>query len=203
MGTARDRYLQALDLFSAEARAGADRLGLPSACADWSIADVVRHVTGVQGEHGGSALLGEALGTGASADDHQSVMAPSGDFEAVERWEVLAARLRSAAHDAEEEAFLELPMATLDMAMHAWDIRWAAVRIGLADNLEFPAGLLDWMEEFRGGAAEESIRRPGVFLPAVEPPADATRSERFAAWTGREPRVGSARQRAALAASGD
>ena len=63
MGTARERYLQALDLFCAEARAGADRLGLQSACADWSIADVIRHVTGVQAEYGAGALLG-----GATAD---------------------------------------------------------------------------------------------------------------------------------------
>jgi hypothetical protein len=199
MGTARERYLQALDLFSAEARAGADRLGLPSACSDWSIADVVRHVTGVQGEHAGSALLGEAP-VGAPSAEHRAVTAPGGDFEAVEHWEALASRLRSAAHDADEEAFSALPMATLDMALHAWDIRWGSARVGLAGNLEFPAGLLAWMEAYRERASEEAIRQPGIFGAPVEPPADATRSERFAAWTGREPRTGCLPRRDSLPA---
>lgn len=190
MGIARDRYLQALDLFSAEARAGADRLGLPSACSAWSIADVIRHVTGVQAEHAGSALLGGARGEHGPETPHDAVMAGGSDFEAVEQWEELAMRLRSAAHDADEERFAALPMPTLDMALHAWDIRWGAARVGLAHNLEFPAELLEWMEAYRDGADEDAIRGPGIFQPAIEPPADATRSERFAAWTGREPRTG-------------
>ncbi len=190
MGTARERYLQALDLFCAEARAGADRLGLQSACADWSIADVIRHVTGVQAEYGASALLGAAEGEGHLAAEHDAVMAPGTDFEAVELWESLAARLRSAAHDADEDAFSGLPLATLDMALHAWDVRWGSARVGLAANLEFPAELLEWMEEYRERANESAIRKPTVFRAAVEPPADATRSERFAAWTGRETRTG-------------
>lgn len=190
MGTARERYLQALDLFSAEARAGADRLGLQSACTDWSIADVIRHVTGVQAEYGAGALLGGAEGEAPLTAEHDAVMASGTDFEAVETWEQLAARLRSAAHDAGEDAFSGLPLATLDMALHAWDVRWGSARVGLAANLEFPAELLEWMEEYRDRANEEAIRRPTVFGGAVEPPADATRSERFAAWTGRETRTG-------------
>ena len=172
MGTARERYLQALDLFCAEARAGADRLGLQSACADWSIADVIRHVTGVQAEYGASALLGAAEGEGHLAADHDALMAPGTDFEAVETWESLAARLRSAAHDAGEDAFSGLPLATLDMALHAWDVRWGSARVGLAGNLEFPADLLEWMEAYRERADEASIRKPTVFGRAVEPPAD-------------------------------
>ncbi|GAA1424498.1 hypothetical protein [Agrococcus citreus] len=190
MGTARERYLQALDLFCAEARAGADRLGLQSACTDWSIADVIRHVTGVQAEYGAGALLGGAEGERPLDAEHDAMMASGTDFEAVETWESLAARLRSAAHDADEEAFRALPLATLDMALHAWDVRWGSARVGLAANLEFPAELLEWMEEYRDRADEAAIRRPTVFGSAVEPPADATRSERFAAWTGRETRTG-------------
>ncbi len=203
MGTARDRYLQALDLFSAEARAGADRLGLQSACTEWSIADVVRHVTGVQAAYGGSALLGRAEGAGDLAADHSRVTAPGSDFEAVEAWEVLAARLRSAAHDADEGAFQALPLATLDMALHAWDIRWGSARVGLAGNLDFPSELLAWMEDYRERAEEAAIRTPAIFAAAVEPPADASRSERFAAWAGRETRTGRARRGDSLPAPGD
>lgn len=203
MSTARDRYLQALDLFSAEARAGADRLGLQSACADWSIADVIRHVTGVQAEYGASALLGRAEGEGSITAEHSAVMMPGSDFVAVERWEELAARLRSAAHDAGEDAFRGLPLATLDMALHAWDIRWGSARVGLAANLEFPTDLLAWMEEFRDGVDDAKIRTPSVFGAAIEPPADATRSERFAAWTGRETRTGVARRADSLPSPAD
>ncbi|MFA4840275.1 MAG: hypothetical protein WC580_01040 [Agrococcus sp.] len=203
MGNARERYLQALDLFCAEARAGADRLGLQSACAEWSIADVIRHVTGVQAEYGGSALLGRVEGEGDLTAEHSTVMAPGSDFEAVERWEALASRLRSAAHDAGEEAFQGLPLATLDMALHAWDVRWGSARVGLAANLEFPTDLLEWMEEYRERANEASIRKPTVFGSAVEPPADATRSERFAAWTGRETRTGVARRADSLPSPAD
>lgn len=188
MGTARDRYLQALDLFSAEARAGADRLGLPSACAGWSIADVIRHVSGVQAEHGGAALLGHPAD--AEERPHLDIMGPGGDFEAVERWEELASQLRSAAHAAVEERFAKLALPTLDMALHAWDVRWASARVGLAGNLEFPSDLLEWMEAFRDSADEAAVRRPGVFDAPIEPPAGATRSERLIAWTGRDPRTG-------------
>lgn len=203
MGIARERYLQALDLFSAEARAGADRLGLPSACSDWSIADVVRHVTGVQAEYGGSALLGHALGGSGLTADHQAVMGDATDWEAVEAWEQLATQLRTAAHEASEDDFRALPLATLDMALHAWDIRWGAVRVGLAANLEFPAELLEWMEDYRERADEDAIRKPGIFQAPVEPPADATRSERFAAWTGRQPRVAFVPLRDSLSSAAD
>ncbi|WP_405219279.1 hypothetical protein [Agrococcus sp. Ld7] len=189
MGIARERYLQALDLFSAEARASADRLGLPTSCSEWSIADVVRHVTGVQADHAGAALLGRERTEQDALAEHRSVTTASSDWESVEAWETLAVQLRTAAHDAAEEAFASLPLPTLDMALHAWDIRWGAVRVGLAANLEFPAELLEWMEEYRERADESAIRGPGIFEPAIEPPADATRSERFAAWTGRQPRV--------------
>ncbi|WP_404312517.1 hypothetical protein LG314_01270 [Agrococcus terreus] len=188
MSSARERFLVALDLFSAEARAGADNLGLASACADWSIADVVRHVTGVQQEHAGAALLGFAEGAGRLTAEHDSVTVDVADLEAVEAWEQLAARLRNAAVEAGDDAFHALPLATLDMALHAWDVRWGSARVGLAENLEFPLELLEWMEEFRERANEETIRRPGIFAAPVEPPADATPSERFAAWTGRDPR---------------
>lgn len=189
MGIARERYLQALDLFSAEARASADRLGLPTSCSEWSIADVVRHVTGVQADHAGAALLGRERGEQDTLAEHQAVMAASSDWDSVEAWETLASQLRTAAHDAPDDAFESLPLATLDMALHAWDIRWGAVRVGLAANLEFPVELLEWMEDYREHADESAIRQPGIFEPAIEPPGDATRSERFAAWTGRQPRV--------------
>lgn len=189
MGIARERYLQALDLFSAEARTAADRLGLPTSCSEWSIADVVRHVTGVQADHAGAALLGRERGAQDALAEHQSVTADSTDWESVAAWEELASQLRTAAHDAAEGAFDTLQLATLDMALHAWDIRWGAVRVGLAANLEFPVELLEWMEDYREHAVESAIRGPGIFEPAIEPPADATRSERFAAWTGRQPRV--------------
>ncbi|QUW18280.1 hypothetical protein [Agrococcus sp. Marseille-Q4369] len=188
MGTARERYLQALDLFSAEARAGADRLGLPSACSDWSIADVVRHVSGVQAEHGGAALLGGDPNS--DEREHLEIMGPGGDFEAVERWEELAAQLRHAAHTAVEERFAELALPTFDMALHAWDVRWASARVGLSGNLEFPADLLEWMEAFRDSADEAAVRQPGIFDAPIEPPAGATRSERLVAWAGRDPRTG-------------
>jgi uncharacterized protein (TIGR03086 family) len=189
MGTARDRYLQALDLFSAEARAGADRLGLPSACSEWSIADVVRHVTAVQSAHAGAALLGRTPGERDPSADHRSAMAGGGDFEVIDAWEALAAQLRRAAHEAGEDAFSALALATFDMALHAWDIRWAGVRVGLGANLEFPDALLAWMERYRERADDAVIRAPGVFGAAIEPPADATPSERIAAWTGRQPRI--------------
>ncbi|SDR95459.1 DinB family protein [Agrococcus carbonis] len=189
MGTARDRYLQALDLFSAEARAGADRLGLPTACSEWSIADVVRHVTAVQSAHAGAALLGRVPGEREESADHRAAMAAGGAFEVIDVWEALAAQLRHAAHEADEDAFSSLALATFDMALHAWDVRWAGVRVGLGANLDFPDALLAWMDRYRERADDTVIRAPGVFGPALEPPADATPSERIAAWTGRQARI--------------
>ncbi|WAC67240.1 maleylpyruvate isomerase N-terminal domain-containing protein [Agrococcus sp. SL85] len=180
MTSPRDRFLIALDLFSAEARAAADGLGRRSACSGWTIGDVVRHVTGVQREHAGVALLQE---------EEAAPSAPVDETEALDAWELLSAELRSAAVDAEDDAFGELAMPTLDLALHAWDIRWGTIGNGLGRNLEFPRALLEWMEEFRWHANEASVRGPGIFAAAVVPPDGATASERLAAWAGRDPRV--------------
>lgn len=180
MTSPRDRFLIALDLFSAEARAAADGLSRRSACSDWTIGDVVEHVTGVQREHAGAALL----------DGGAPPSGPAGEgTEALDAWELLSAELRSAAVDAEDDAFGDLAMPTLDLALHAWDIRWGTIGNGLGRNLEFPRALLEWMEEFRWHANEASVRGPGIFAAAVVPPDGATASERLAAWAGRDPRV--------------
>ena len=57
-------------------------------------------------------------------------------------------------------------------------------------TVEVPADVIELAHHHIDPFPVEVVRGPqGSFGPEVEPPADATDSERFLAWTGRDPRV--------------
>jgi hypothetical protein len=72
----------------------------------------------------------------------------------------------------------------MDLWIHAWDI---AHPLGI--EFEIPAVLEEFSHQYIDPFPVEMVRGDqGAFGPEVEPPADATITERYMAWTGRDPR---------------
>lgn len=176
----RELYLDALELFTAEALAASDSLGLPSACEGWTIADVVLHLVATQRCNVIAPLTGDAepIGPTSSRADVASV-------RAIGVWE-RTAREAMAAVDACEDAQLPLLSSpTMDLLMHAWDIRWAIARVGLAERLELPEALLAFAEGLPARIDGDAVRTPVVFADAVPAPEGASRTTAIMAWAGR------------------
>lgn len=77
-----------------------------------------------------------------------------------------------------------LAFPAIDLYVHAWDIGRAA---GIA--VEIPDDVIELAHHHIDPFPVEMVRGPkGSFGPEVAAPADATATEAFIAWTGREPR---------------
>ena len=152
-----------------------------SACEGWTGTDVVEHVRGVA-----SGVV--ALATNAKIKPAK----PSGD--PVADWATMRDDLLDALDQPgclQQEGDTPFGPMTVDRFLgilgvdplcHTFDL---AVAAGIDPALD--PGLV---ERYHGNLrkAGDSIRVPGLFGPAVEPPADATPAEAFIAFTGRNPR---------------
>jgi uncharacterized protein (TIGR03086 family) len=76
-----------------------------------------------------------------------------------------------------------LSFPALDLFIHAWDLARSVHR-----DLEIPAEVIEFAHVMFDPIPSEQMRSPRVFADAVAAPPDATRSESFIAWTGRDPR---------------
>ena len=77
-----------------------------------------------------------------------------------------------------------LAFPAIDLYVHAWDIATAA---GLA--VEIPETVIAFAHGYIDPLPDAVVRSDGgAFGPEVTPPADATPTEAFVAWTGRTPR---------------
>ncbi len=110
-------------------------------------------------------------------------------------WEPIASELRSALRDVDLTSLRDTPMGrrtveeglafpAIDLFVHAWDISAAAGR-----PIEVPDDVITFTHAVVDPFPEEVTRGGRVFAVEVEPPADATTTELFVAWTGREPRT--------------
>ena len=175
----RERLLRAIDLFDAEVHEAADNIGLQSACSEWTIGELIRHVVHVQRELTLRLLRGEEPG-------RMQGMIEVSDFEAVREWDAVAAELREAVEAAQSAMFTNrLTLPALDLTVHAWDIRGGLVHVGLDEQLEFDSRTLTWLDAFKKHAPEELIRKPGMFGPEQPAPDDASPTAKFMAWAGR------------------
>lgn len=178
----RELYLEALELFTAEALAAADWIGLRSACSEWSIGDVVRHAIAIQRGNVIEPLAGaEPIGGGPELADVSA-------FAAIGVWEQVAVAAAAAVQDAPDDRLRLLIAPTTDLAMHAWDIRWGVARVGLAEQLELSASLLGFLERMRERARErgdDAMRAPGIFADEQRAAADASPTASVMAWAGR------------------
>lgn len=169
-----------------------DQLGTPTPCAQFDVAALVDHLVGA----GWRAV---ALGRGEP---------PSGeDFPHVDLAHA-PGQLRSAGAEAGQAwggdgsltATTVMPWgetytgATLvamyltELAAHAWDLAVATGRPGSLDPA-FAGPALDAARSMLKPEYRDVAGPGSPFGPEVEPPGDATAWERFAAFTGRQPRA--------------
>lgn len=163
--------------------------GAATPCSEWTVRQVYHHARLDQ-----QALTMQITGQAPESDPFEPVDALAGDgAEAVMRLEAtLGAALKAweSGREAESVATPMGPMpaqagamvAALDAAVHAWDIARATgqdlpLTEDMAERLELPAGQV-----------VEFVRQSfGKFAPVVEIPADASRADKFLAFTGRDP----------------
>ncbi|MFN8037761.1 MAG: TIGR03086 family metal-binding protein [Acidimicrobiales bacterium] len=182
---------QGLDAFDAVvAGLPAEAWDRPTACEGWTSLDVLGH-------------LGSSIAFGISVMEGEQPTWPEFDRpadlvtdEPVAYWRAIAGRARSALEGADLDLEMDTPMGrrtvadrlafpAIDLYVHAWDIGSTA---GIA--VDVPDDVVELAHRHIDPLPEDAVRGPqGAFGPAVEPPPDATETERFLAWTGRDPRA--------------
>lgn len=189
MNTSDAVYLDGLEFFTDIVdRYPADGWQLPSPCQGWTAVDVVGHI-------GAAVRLGTELLSG-DTPLWQTVQ-PPGDAvhgDPAQWWRALVAPARNAVQKADVTQVVDSPMGrrsiadglmfpAIDLFVHGWDLGRAG---GL--DVEIPHDVIDFSRDAAAGIPEEQLRSPHVFAAEVTPPPDATASEAFLAWTGRDPR---------------
>ncbi|MHB8294644.1 MAG: DinB family protein [Acidimicrobiales bacterium] len=109
-------------------------------------------------------------------------------------WEALVGPARDAVSSVDLTRVVESPMGrrsigeglsfpALDLFVHAWDLPRV---VGAGD--EIPAEAIEFAHAVIDPVPAEQVRSPRVFVTEVTPPPDATSTQSFIAWTGRDPR---------------
>jgi len=109
-------------------------------------------------------------------------------------WESLVGPAREAVCGVDLSRVVESPMGrrkigeglsfpALDLFVHAWDLS----RVVDADVV-IPAEVIEFAHAVIDPVPVEQVRSPRVFATEVAPPPDATSTQSFIAWTGRDPR---------------
>ncbi|MEZ5322132.1 MAG: TIGR03086 family metal-binding protein [Microthrixaceae bacterium] len=182
-------FRDGLDYFgSVVERLEDDRWDRPSRCEGWTNLDVLCHV---------GAVLDMATDV-AGGRQHQfrSVDRPAEHVAGSPRayWSAQAAKARAAVADADLQRECSTEMGTMtigqrlgfpaiDLHVHAWDI---GKDEGI--DLTIPVEVVALSERSLGRFPEDVVRSMGVFGPRVELAEDASSSDRFLAFTGRDPR---------------
>ena len=160
-----------------------------SPCEGWTALDVLGHL-GTAIQFGVAAMRGEDF-QWLEVDRPADLV----DGEPRDYWAHTAVQAREALVGADLDAEVDTPMGkrtvgdrlafpAVDLFVHAWDIGRSA---GLP--VEVPRDIIDFAHAFIDPIPTEMVRGgKGAFGPEVEPPADATPTESFIAWTGRAPR---------------
>lgn len=182
-----DRHGEALDLFTDRVHAvGADRWGAATPCAEWSVRDLVNHLTAEQlwvpplvADGRTMAEVGDAFDGDVLGDDP------------VAAWDRAAAAARAAfAERGALERTVELsygatPAAAycsqmvLDAVVHTWDLSR-----GIGVNERLPGPLVDFaLKEVEPYA--DSLSLSGLFDAPLKPPPGADTQARLLAMLGR------------------
>jgi uncharacterized protein (TIGR03086 family) len=159
----------------------------PSPCQGWSARDVLGHVFTTT-ELGVGILRGEAVKP--PTMDSPGDAAPDDPYTA---WPEVAANAREAVEHADLTAVIDSPIGkrsvadglafpAIDLYVHGWDLaRSAGVRV------EIPDDVIAFAQQALAPIAEEKMRSAAVFRNAVPVRPEASASDRFLAWTGRDP----------------
>ncbi len=185
---AMQRYRQAQDDFDAVlAAVRPDQWDAPSACAEWTVRDVVGHV--IWGQRQMQAWATGADYTdrrGAPGTPHPRELAgpdPVPVWRAARAESVAALTPEALGRTASITGMGEVPIAaivtllTTDFVAHTWDVGH-----GLGMDVRLDPGLVtlafDW-------ARAHVVRRPGFFGPELSPPAGSDEQTRMLAFLGR------------------
>ncbi len=183
------RHFQALELFTARVHAvGAEQWRGPTPCTEWSVRDLVNHLTAEQlwavplvrdgaiVEAVGDAFDGDVLGPAPAASWDTAAAAAREAFAAPD---ALDRTVHLASGDAEAEDYCA-QMIT-DLLVHAWDLSRA---IGADEDL--PPDLVAFaVREVTPYAAD--LEQTGHFAAPVPPPPDATIQTKLLSMLGRRP----------------
>lgn len=172
-----------------------DQLELPTPCADYNVGLLIDHIVGA----GWRAV---ALGMG---EQPQNAEFPHIDLaDAPDQLKRAGQEAKAAwSDDARLKATVTMPwgetytgetlvnMYLAELAAHSWDL---AAATGQVDRLapEVAGAALDGARAMLKPEYRDAMGKGNPFGAEVEPPADATDWERFAAFMGRQPRTGSA-----------
>ncbi|MGD9793100.1 MAG: TIGR03086 family metal-binding protein [Acidimicrobiia bacterium] len=188
--TADQCYREGLDFFTDRVQAmDADDWNRPSPCAGWRAVDVLGHI-GAATQFGTQLLQGANPGwsppSGAPGD------AVEGDPTAW--WDGLVGPARDALEGIDVSKVVDSPVGkrsigeglsfpAIDLFVHGWDLARAA-----GGDVEIPAEAIEFAHRVFDNVPPEMMRSPKVFATAIDIGPEASASDAFLAWTGRDPR---------------
>lgn len=177
-----------LDFFAAMAgRLRADDWERATPCAGWNARDVLGHL---------ASTVGVATSVMRGTKPAWPEVARPGDLvvgEPVEFWRGTAARAREVLRDADLEREMETPLGrtagddisipVIDLYVHTWDLGAAVGTV-----IEIPDEVIAYAHDYVDPLPEDVVRGDDrAFALPAGAPAGATPTERFVAWTGRDP----------------
>lgn len=161
-----------------------------SPCAGWTALDVLGHV-GAIAEAGAHILEGGQPGPPQPIDHPSSLI----DGDPAGYWSTRSKAVRVALPAADLERQVDSPVGrqsiadgmafpAIDLFVHAWDVAASA-----GNNLTIPDDVIEFAHERVDPLPADVLRQPSVFGTEVQAPTDASPTESFIAWTGRDPRA--------------
>ena len=179
-----------MDFFgSIVARLGPDDWDHPSPNEGWTARDTLGHL-GTSMQMGISLLRGEQPSWPDAERPGDLVEGDPADW-----WGAIAGEATAALEGADLDLEMDTPMGrrtvadrlafpAIDLYVHGWDLATAA-----GFGAEIPDSVIAFAHAYIDPFPEEMVRGDaGAFGPEIEPPPDATPTEAFIAWTGRNPR---------------
>jgi len=182
-------FLSGLDFFDDVVRSvGPQDWQRPSPCAGWLAVDVLGHI-GIGTDFGTKLLRGEQPEWHPVDPPGQAV---SGD--PAHWWAVKVGPAREAVQGVDLAQERDSPRGrrsigqglsfpAVDLFVHGWDLARSAGR-----DVEIPDDAIAFAHQVLDPMPTERMRSPAVFAPEVELPTGATATQRFIAWSGRDPR---------------
>jgi uncharacterized protein (TIGR03086 family) len=156
-------------------------LDLPTPCDGWVVRDLLDHV------NGGARMFAAAFEDRPVRERElgdrpmETVAEALADFDVAVRSDgALERTVNSPFGQMPGEVFARL--AALDLLMHTWDLSRATEKEAVV-----PEEIVGAVDEFARQAVTEDLRVPGVFGPEVVAPANSSRLDALAAFTGRRP----------------
>jgi uncharacterized protein (TIGR03086 family) len=164
-----------------------DQLDDPTPCTEWQVRDLINHMVGTA-----QMFTSSATGVRSTVDPFGSPDDVIGDDpqaaydnarkELVSAWRARGVDGAVPLLQGETPAQVALTVCISDQLQHGWDLARA-----IGQPFEADDELLDHAEEFARQNMTPERRGPGKgFLEAVEPPEGANRTDKLAAFMGRQ-----------------